>query len=174
MKGRLLAFAPLLVLLALGAATAVVLFQGGARQDLGSQGLLGQPIPRYELSRLDGGPAVTPAEFQGPYLVNFYASWCAPCRVEHPELMRLAEAGVPILGVAYKDDPEAARRFLNDLGDPFAAVGLDRDGRYGLEIGIAGVPETFVIGADGTIKALHRGPLDAETAGRLLAEARAG
>lgn len=172
MKGRIVAFAPLLALAALGVAAAVVLFQGGARQDLASQGLIGEPVPTYTFERLGGGPPVTPAEFDGPYLVNFYASWCAPCRIEHPELMRLAEAGVPVLGVAYKDDPEAARRFLNELGDPFAAVGLDRDGRYGLEIGIAGVPETFVIGTDGKIKALHRGPLDPESAERLLAQAR--
>ncbi len=172
MNSRLIAFAPLVALAALGVAAVVALQGGGARQDLTAQGLVGEALPPFSLARLGGGAPVTQAEFEGPFLINVFASWCAPCRVEHPELLRLAEAGAPILGVAHKDDPEATQRFLAELGDPFAAVALDPEARYSIEIGIAGVPETFVVGADGRIKALHRGPLDAETADRLLAQAR--
>lgn len=93
------------------------------------------------------------------YVINMFASWCTPCRAEHPQLMALRERGVEIVGVAYKDRPEASARFLQELGDPFRVVALDPDGRFGLELGIAGVPETFVIGPDGSIRAAYRGPL---------------
>jgi cytochrome c biogenesis protein CcmG/thiol:disulfide interchange protein DsbE len=82
--------------------------------------------------------------------------------------MALQAGGVQILGVAYKDRPEAASRFLSELGDPFSEVGLDPEGRFGLELGLTGVPETFVIGADGEIKAVHRGPLTQEVVERTI------
>jgi len=103
---------------------------------------------------------VTSETFAGrAYVVNVFASWCTPCRAEHPQLMALQASGVEILGVAYKDRPDATAAFLNGLGDPFTAVGQDPEGRFALELGIIGVPETFVIGPDGTIRAVHRGPL---------------
>ncbi|MDX2238012.1 MAG: DsbE family thiol:disulfide interchange protein [Hyphomonadaceae bacterium] len=157
---RLWSFAPLIALALIVAFGATVLLSGRERRTI-SDGLVGQPLPAYALPALAGDQPITPALFAGrPYVINVFASWCAPCRVEHPLLQQLAAAGAPILGVAYKDEPEATQRFLRDLGDPFAAVAQDSDGRYGLEIGVAGVPETFVIGADGAILALHRGPLD--------------
>lgn len=157
---RVWAFAPLIVLVAIVIAGAFVLLSGRERQTI-SDGLRGQPLPAYALQSLSGGETITPAAFAGrAYVVNVFASWCAPCRVEHPYLMALKEDGAPILGVAYKDAPDATADFLRELGDPYTIIGQDRDGRYGLEIGVAGVPETFVVGPEGRIRAIHRGPLD--------------
>ena len=169
-----LALAPLLVLLALVALAAIVLNRDGER-DTVSGGDLGRPAPTFALTRLGGSELVTSDEFSGrAHLINFYASWCTPCRAEHRHLMALREQGVVILGVVYKDRPEAAARFLAELGDPFAASALDPDGRFALEIGVAGaVPETFVIGADGAIRAVHRGPLTDEIAAREILPALA-
>ena len=158
---RILTLLPLLALLAIVGVGGLVLVQGGARMDFGKAGLIGRPVPAYQLDRLGGGPPVTPAAFAGRvYLVNVFASWCAPCRIEHPNLMTLAQEGVPILGVAYKDKPAATAGMLAELGHPFTMVGLDPEGRYGLDIGVTGVPETFVVDAKGRIRLIHRGPID--------------
>lgn len=92
-------------------------------------------------------------------LVNFWASWCAPCRVEHPNLAKLKAEGVTILGVNYKDKPEAALRFLADLGNPYAALGADASGRMGIDWGLYGVPETFVIDGEGNVILRFPGPI---------------
>lgn len=92
-------------------------------------------------------------------LVNFWASWCAPCRVEHPSLEKLAHAGVPVHGINYKDKPEHAAQFLSELGNPFATLAADPRGRTGLDWGIYGVPETFVIDANGEIILRYAGPI---------------
>ena len=92
-------------------------------------------------------------------LVNFWASWCAPCRVEHPNLTQLAEEGIAILGVNYKDDPEKALGFLAELGNPYAASGADPQGRMALDWGLYGVPETYVIDGDGNIILRFAGPV---------------
>ena len=92
-------------------------------------------------------------------LVNFWASWCAPCRVEHPTLTALADEGIPIYGVNYKDKPDAALGFLAELGNPYAAVGADETGRMGIEWGLYGVPETFVIDGDGKVVMRFAGPV---------------
>jgi cytochrome c biogenesis protein CcmG/thiol:disulfide interchange protein DsbE len=97
-----------------------------------------------------------------PVLVNFWASWCGPCRVEHPFLTELAASGVPVIGVNYKDAPENALGFLAELGDPYAAIGADPTGRIGLDWGLYGVPETFVVSGEGEILLRHPGPLTPE------------
>jgi cytochrome c biogenesis protein CcmG/thiol:disulfide interchange protein DsbE len=128
----------------------------------------GKPLPAFGNADLAKGRAT---------LVNVWASWCAPCRVEHPVLMGLAETDavkqgkVALVGMNYKDEAENARRFLGALGNPFSAVGVDRAGRAAIEWGVYGVPETFVIGPDGHILEKHVGPLDQAVAGRLLQRA---
>jgi len=95
----------------------------------------------------------------GVKLVNFWASWCAPCRVEHPNLQAMAEEGITIYGVNYKDDPAKALNFLNELGNPYAALGADETGRMALNWGLYGVPETYVIDGDGKIILRFAGPI---------------
>jgi cytochrome c biogenesis protein CcmG/thiol:disulfide interchange protein DsbE len=159
---RLIAFVPLAALLVLIGISAFLLTREGQR-DRFTEGMIGQPIPAYSLTRLDSDTPLTNEERQGrAYVVNLFASWCTPCRAEHPQLMALRRQGVDIVGVAYKDRPEASAAFLAELGNPFADVGQDPTGRFGLEIGVTGVPETFVIGPDGVIRAAYRGPLTDE------------
>ncbi|WP_332771480.1 DsbE family thiol:disulfide interchange protein [Phenylobacterium sp.] len=136
--------------------------------------LVGKPVPELTLPRLDDGrPAPLRAALgEGPALVNIFASWCAPCEIEHPVLVDLRRRGVRIIGVAYKDAPENTKAFLGRLGDPFAERLVDRDGRAGIELGVTGVPETYLVGADGVILAKHTGPLTPETARALMAKAR--
>lgn len=156
---RALAFAPLILLALLVIVGVVMLTRGGERQTV-SDGRIGRATPVFELARLDGGAPLTNEAMAGrAYVINVFASWCTPCRAEHPQLMAMREQGVEIVGVAYKDAPGDAAAFLNELGDPFRVVVLDPEGRFGLDLGTAGVPETFVIGADGAIRAVHRGPL---------------
>ena len=124
--------------------------------------LVGRQAPGFERTeplRDDAPPTVAELTAPGVKLVNFWASWCAPCRVEHPILTEIAEAGVPVIGVNYKDDPAKARAFLAELGDPYIRIGTDATGRTALDWGIYGVPETFVVDAEGTILLRHPGPI---------------
>ncbi len=103
-------------------------------------------------------------------VVNLFASWCAPCRAEHPLLMALGEAApAQLAGVLYNDDPAAGAAFLDELGDPFAVVGIDPDGQGGLDFGLTGVPETFVISAEGQVIRHFRGPLTRDDAAEIAA-----
>lgn len=159
---RLTPFAPLLVLVIVVAASAFLLMRGGERETF-ETGMVGRAAPVYALERLGGGDPVTPEALAGrPYLINVFASWCTPCRAEHAQLVALQQSGVPILGIAYKDEPANTQAFLTELGNPFAFVGVDPVGRFGLELGVTGAPETFVVGADGTILVAHRGVLTDE------------
>lgn len=92
-------------------------------------------------------------------LVNFWASWCGPCRAEHPSLMAFAAEGVTVYGVNYKDTPENGRSFLDELGNPYVAVVADESGRTGLDWGLYGVPETFVVDGEGTVVKRFAGPI---------------
>ena len=132
--------------------------------------LLDKEAPAFELASLAGGGTLSRDGLKGqPVVVNFFASWCAPCRIEHPLLMRLAkQENIPLFGIAYKDKPEDAARFLAQLGDPYRAVGLDRDGRAGLDFGAYGVPETYVIDRTGHIRKRFVGPLSTQAVEREL------
>ena len=102
-------------------------------------------------------------------VINFFASWCVPCRVEQPLLMRLAkQEHVPLYGIDYKDKPEDALRLLAQLGDPFRRIGMDRDGQVGLNFGVYGVPETYVLDKTGHIRKRFVGPLTAEAVNKEL------
>lgn len=124
--------------------------------------LIGKPVPEFALPPVHGRTlGLASTDLMGEVsLVNVFASWCTACRAEHPLFMRLkAEGVVPIHGLNYKDRPEDAARWLDRLGDPYTRTGADLDGRVGIEWGVYGVPETFVIGKDGTIAYKHIGAI---------------
>jgi cytochrome c biogenesis protein CcmG/thiol:disulfide interchange protein DsbE len=132
--------------------------------------MIDKPAPDFALAGLVGASGLSRTALGGhAVIVNFFASWCIPCRAEHPLLMRLAEQEhVPLFGIAYKDKPEDAARFLGQLGDPYRAVGLDQTGRVGIDFGVYGVPETYLIDSAGHIRLRHVGPLDRDTIEREL------
>ncbi|MBL8769793.1 MAG: DsbE family thiol:disulfide interchange protein [Phenylobacterium sp.] len=168
---RWLAALPLVALVALGG----LFYFYALRRDpqVQPKALVGREMPDLTLPTLaEGQPVRLRSAVQGPALVNFYASWCAPCEVEHPVLMGLKGRGVRVVGVAYKDAPSNAQAFLTRLGDPFAEVLVDRDGRAGVEFGVTGVPETYLVGADGKVIEKHTGPLTEADATRLANRAR--
>ncbi|MEO1329632.1 MAG: DsbE family thiol:disulfide interchange protein [Pseudomonadota bacterium] len=131
--------------------------------------------PSFDVARLapeTGRFTAEDLKGDGPTVVNIWASWCAPCRVEHPQLMALAESGkARIVGIDYKDQPEKARAFLAELGDPFDTVLYDPDGEAATAFGITGVPETFVVDAEGRITYRHVGQITASEVGDCLAPA---
>ena len=145
------------------AGLAVLFIWGMGREDPDAlpSALEGRQAPAVVVTQLGELPVFADADLRDGEvkLVNFWASWCAPCRVEHPNLEELAGEGVTIYGVNYKDKPEAARRFLNELGNPYAAIGADESGRMGIDWGLYGVPETFVIDGDGNIVLRFAGPV---------------
>jgi cytochrome c biogenesis protein CcmG/thiol:disulfide interchange protein DsbE len=125
--------------------------------------LIDQPVPRFALPPLAGQPhGFSSSDLDGHVsLVNIFASWCGPCRTEHPVLNALAKSGrVAVYGINYKDKPEAAAAWIAALGNPYTRIGAD-DGRVGIEWGVYGVPETFVVDRAGRIRYKHVGPLTA-------------
>ena len=126
--------------------------------------LLNKPVPRLVLPPLDDrSPAFTPADLASGRVsvVNVFASWCAPCRVEAPQLAALAKVpGIAMYGLVQKDKPQAARAFLDEVGNPFHKIAMDADGRASIEWGVYGVPETFVVDGEGIIRYKHIGPID--------------
>lgn len=123
--------------------------------------LIGKPAPAFDLPSLDGSAQVTPQDLRGrPVLVNFFASWCAGCQIEHPVLMKLArEHGVEIVGMDYKDTRADAQQWLARHGNPYRSLIADEQGRAGLDWGVYGVPETYLLDADGRILYKQIGPM---------------
>lgn len=132
--------------------------------------LVGEPIPSFDLGPIEGvsSPGLATADLASAgdiRLVNFFASWCVPCRAEHSVLTSLAEnEGLVLYGINYKDKAEDAAKWLEELGNPYQAIGFDISGRTGLEWGLSGVPETFIIDEQGTIRYRFRGPIVGDTA----------
>lgn len=156
---------PLMVLPPLIFAALAVLFYVGMQREDPDQlpsALAGKPAPGVDLVQLGDLPVFTDDTLRDGRvkLVNFWASWCAPCRVEHPNLVEISQGrGIPIYGVNYKDKAPAALAFLDELGNPYAATGADARGRMGIEWGLYGVPETFVIDGEGHIVERFAGPI---------------
>jgi len=126
--------------------------------------LIGRPVPDFTLPAVAGVdlPTLARADLNGlarPVIVNFWASWCVPCVIEHPQLMRLARDGVPVFGINYKDRPQDARAFLQRHGNPFAKLAGDEPGRVAIEWGVYGVPETYLVDRQGIIRWRWAGPV---------------
>jgi cytochrome c biogenesis protein CcmG, thiol:disulfide interchange protein DsbE len=159
---RLIYILPLLVLLGLGALFFVQMEKPGEGGRLPSA-LIGKPAPMLELKGLEPSPGIGPKDLADGQVkvINFWASWCAPCRVEHTLFARL-KGRVALWSINYKDKSEDALGFLDELGDPFERIGVDADGKAGLEWGVYGVPETYVVDGAGKIVWKHVGPLTPE------------
>jgi cytochrome c biogenesis protein CcmG/thiol:disulfide interchange protein DsbE len=132
--------------------------------------LIGKEVPQFALPAVSGlasRPGLTDQDMRqgGVTILNIFASWCGPCREEQPLLLalaqdgNLAEEGVRLYGIAYKDAPENIRRYLGENGDPYARIGLDQSGHTGIDLGVYGVPETFIVKGDGTIAFKYVGPI---------------
>jgi len=159
---RILYLLPVVVFLVLGG-----FFWRGLQMDpqLIPSPMIDKPAPAFALPPLKTDkPGLASADLQGKVtLVSFFASWCVPCRAEHPLLMELAATHqVNLVGVNYKDKPEDALAWLGKLGDPYAAIGADRDGRVGIDFGVYGVPESYVIDKQGRIRFKQTGPFTVE------------
>lgn len=134
--------------------------------------LIDQPMPEFKLpplAQLDV-PGLATTEVKGQVaLVNVFASWCVPCRAEQPILMRLArDNGVKLYGIDYKDDAKEGAAFLKEFGNPYAAIGVDADGRVGIDWGVYGVPETFVVDREGRIRYKQVGPITPDALNRTI------
>ena len=164
-RGRfsLLTLVPATVFLLLGA-----MFYWGLwnKDDRLPSTLIGKPIPEFSLPPIEGREnGLSSANLRGKVsIVNVWASWCVPCRVEMPLLVELAATGtVPIHGINLRDDPAEARAFLAELGDPYTRIGADRNGRVSIDWGVYGVPETYIVDAAGMIRYKFIGPLSPES-----------
>lgn len=127
--------------------------------------LLGKPVPAFSLPLLGKpGAQLTNAELAGrPWVLNVWGTWCVGCREEHDALLAIARQNVvPLIGLNWKDEDDAAMQWLTQLGNPYTAVAVDRDGRTAIEFGVYGAPETFFIDADGRVQYRHVGPMTAE------------
>jgi cytochrome c biogenesis protein CcmG/thiol:disulfide interchange protein DsbE len=170
-KSRAMLLVPLILVIAILGLMYVSL-QTGEPSRLPSV-LIGKPVPDFELAgipRLENESGAPVPGFSSAALksgkvslLNVWASWCAPCAVEHPQLVELAKQGIPLYGMNYKGDTaDAARRFLLRQGNPFQAVGMDTTGMTAIDFGVYGVPETFVIDGSGHIVLRYPGPLTPE------------
>lgn len=161
-RTRPLMFVPFIAFIALAGLFLVRLGSGDPSRI--PSALIDKPVPAFSLPALEAGaPDVSDADLaSGVHLVNVWASWCGPCRLEHPILMGLSgDPRFELVGINYKDETENALRFIGTLGNPFDRIGADRSGAAGIDWGVYGVPETFVV-ADGVIRYKFIGPLDEE------------
>lgn len=164
----IVALIPLVVFLALAGIFFTQLISGRDISVLPSA-LIGKPAPDLKLAALDGAmsggkpvPPLTSAEIRGKLtLVNVWASWCVPCRQEHPVILGLSrDDRLNIVGINYKDRNDAALGFLGELGNPFRAIGVDPKGAAAIDWGVYGIPESFLVGPDGKILYKHVGPFN--------------
>ncbi len=148
MKRNIINFLPLVIFLALVVSFATLLLRSEKIE------MISKPIPTLTLDGLKT------EDIKGPALINFFASWCTPCRAEHEVLMELSEKhNLPIYGIAYKDKKRDTDRYLKELGNPYKKIGRDEKGRAFIDWGLSGVPETFLIDSDNMIRYHHAGVL---------------
>ncbi len=159
---RLLFVLPILILASIAFFAAKTLNSGRDPHVLPSA-LIGKPVPAFALAAVEAGqPGLTRDDLKGQVaVINFFASWCLPCRAEHPLLGDLAKLdGVALYGIAYKDKPADTAKYLAELGDPYRRTAADASGLTGIDFGITGVPETFVVDRDGIVRYRLPQPLD--------------
>lgn len=172
---RFLVVLPLVAFLALAALFYARLGAGDSSRI--PSALIGKQVPEFTLPALAGAdvPGFDQAALKTGEMVvlNVFASWCVPCHQEHPELMKLKARGVKIVGLGYKDTPENLLKFVKDGGNPFAAIGVDRNGRTAIDFGVYGVPETFIVRGDGTIAKKIVGGVTVASVEAALSEATA-
>lgn len=141
---------------------AIIMFIGLGRDKPNElpSAMIGRYAPDLTITPLSSLPFLDKTHLKSPNIkiVNFWASWCAPCRVEHPNIQQLADLGFMVYGINYKDKAPQALQFLNSLGNPYERIGSD-EGRTGLDWGLYGVPETFIIDSEGKVLLRHAGPI---------------
>lgn len=168
MQRRQLLLAAPLGLAAVGGVAFWQMLRGMSRGTFDPRGVpspvTGKPLPQFDLPPQAPGQGFSSADMaQGkPTLLNFFASWCQPCVLEHPALLSLAKAGVPIWAIAYKDTPEKAAQFIQRHGDPYQRIARDGPGRVAIDFGLSGVPESFLVDGAGVVRWHWAGPLDAD------------
>ena len=168
---RLLVLLPVALFFVLAALFLMQLVSGRDVAEIPSA-LIGHAAPQTSLPPLEGTgmPGIESSGFAGKVtVVNVWASWCGPCRDEHPFLLGLSrDSRIELVGMNYKDEPDNARRFLGSFGNPYKAIGVDAAGRAAIDWGVYGVPETFVVGRDGKILFKHVGPVTEQSLARTL------
>jgi cytochrome c biogenesis protein CcmG/thiol:disulfide interchange protein DsbE len=158
MGSRLKLFLPLFLF----AVLAIVLFRGLSLDPTAMpSALIDQPLPTFKLPALGDDAILTEGDIRGQVaLLNVWATWCVSCRVEHPYLQQLADQGIPIFGLNYKDNDADALRWLAELGNPYRLTIADREGTLGLDLGVYGAPETYLLDAQGVVRYRHVGVVD--------------
>lgn len=145
---------------------------GSVRDEAIRSRLVGQPLPAFALEpAIPGRPGLSTQDFKAgkPRILNVFASWCVPCRIEAPQLDALKERGIPIDALAIRDRPQDVGRFLREYGDPFERIGMDPDTRVQMALGSAGVPETFVVDGNGIIRHQHVGVINPQHVAEIVA-----
>ena len=158
MGPRLKLFLPLILF----AMLAITLFRGLSLDPSEMpSALIDRPFPVFNLPRLGSPGLLSQADLEGQVsLLNVWATWCVACRVEHPYLKQLAQRGIPLFGINYKDNDADAQRWLDELGDPYRFNIADHEGTLGLDLGVYGAPETYLVDAKGVIRYRHVGVVD--------------
>lgn len=157
---KILLFIPLVLFLVLG----VIFYQQlGKNTQYMPSALVGEKVPDFTLVSLETDQLVTQEDLpDGPYLINFWGTWCPACHLEHPFLIELADEGVIIIGIDYKDEKNLAQQWLVQKGNPYANVLMDEIGHFGVDMGVTGAPETFVVDRSGMIVYRHQGVINAQ------------
>jgi cytochrome c biogenesis protein CcmG/thiol:disulfide interchange protein DsbE len=157
---KILLFIPLVLFLVLGA---IFYLQLGKNAQYMPSALVGEKVPDFTLVSLETDQLVTQEDLpDGPYLINFWGTWCPACHLEHPFLVELADEGVIIIGIDYKDEKNLAQQWLVQKGNPYANVLMDEIGHFGVDMGVTGAPETFVVDRSGMIVYRHQGVINAQ------------
>tara|TARA_R110001606_G_scaffold18792_2_gene69911 strand:+ start:1951 stop:2460 length:510 start_codon:yes stop_codon:yes gene_type:complete len=157
---KLLFFMPLAVFLIL---SVVFYLQLGKDAQYMPSALVGKKVPEFTLVSLQDDQDYTHKDLPNTsYLINFWGTWCPACHVEHPFLMELANSGVPIVGIDYKDEKVLAEQWLEQKGNPYQDILMDEIGNFGVDMGVTGAPETFVVDRSGVVVYRHQGVINAE------------